>query len=112
MHVRSRTIRSIGLTALLAAGIAGCSGHASIPGSAHNVTGGVGKLAYTAEGNGNVYLLDADKNKKVFEGHVRRGDQVVVEPTRDRIVVAGDQADHQPALNPNHRYQIYFDRAE
>ena len=111
MRIQSR-FAVVGISSLLALPLAGCGGRSSIPGNAREVTGGSGKLAYTAEDNGNVYLLDADGDKKVFEGHVRRGDQVVVEPGQDRIVVAGDNADHTPALKADHRYRIYFDRAQ
>ena len=86
----------------------GCMNRSSIPSDARDVTSGSGKLSYTAEDSGNVFVLDSDKDKKVFEGHVRKGDQIVLDPSQDRIVVAGENADHNESLKSDHRYRIYF----
>ena len=87
--------------------IYGC-GRASIPAGAQEVRSGSGDLSYTATQSGNVYVLDRDANAKVFEGQMKNGDQLVLQPGQDRIVLGGNNADHTPALNPNHRYAIYF----
>ena len=88
--------------------MAGCQGRATIPPSATLEQGGRGGLSYTADRTGNVYILDADKNEKVFEGHMNHGDQIVVDPGRDRIVLAGNNAPHDIGLKPDHKYEIYF----
>ena len=87
---------------------AGCQGRSSIPSDAALENSGSGRVSYTANSAGNVYVLDTDKNEKVFEGHVNNGDQVVVEPDQDRIVVGGMNADHKVGLKADHRYAIYF----
>lgn len=92
---------------MIAAGV-GCNGRASIPSDAAMENSGSGRVSYTANQAGNIYVLDTDDNKKVFQGHVNNGDQVVVEPDQDRIVVGGTNADHTPSLRANHRYAIYF----
>jgi hypothetical protein len=107
MSLRVSVVRWCVGSALAVAAV-GCAGRSSIPSDAKDVTSGSGKIAYTADDSGNVYVLDADGNKKVFEGHVRKGDQIVVDPSQDRIVVAGDNADHNVALKSDHRYRIYF----
>lgn len=94
--------------ALLAGGGFGCQGRASIPSDAQLENSGSGKVSYTATQSGNVYVLDSDTNKKVFEGKANNGDQIVVEPDRDKIVIGGTDAPHDIALKPDHRYQIFF----
>ena len=96
------------LAGLLIAFAVGCQGRSSIPADAQLENSGTGKVSFTAAGAGDVYVLDATSNTKVFQGHVNNGDQSVVEPDQDRIVVGGNNADHNPALNPNHRYEIFF----
>lgn len=86
----------------------GCQGRAAIPSGAHMEQSGAGALSYTAHESGNVYVLDADKDKKVFEGHMNNGDQIVVKPDQDQIVLAGSNAEHSVGLNPQHHYEIYF----
>ena len=88
--------------------VVGCQGRASIPAGATEVQSGTGRVSYTAKQTGNVYVLDHDENKKVFEGQLKRDDQIIVEPDQDKIVVAGENADHNEALTNGHRYGIYF----
>ena len=66
-------------------------------------------MSFTAHEPGNVFILDKDKNQKVFEGRVNTGDQVVLKPDVDQIVVAGNTANHSVPLKPDHHYGIYFD---
>ena len=104
----SKHLTAFGLFALLAALAAGCQGRASIPGGAHLEQTGAGGLSYSAHQAGNAYVLDADDNTKVFEGHMNNGDQLVVNPNQDKIVLAGNNAEHSVSLKPDHRYSIYF----
>lgn len=91
-------------------GAVGCQGRASLPANTEQVRTGSGRLSYTATDTGNVYVLDEDQNKKVFEGQMKAGDQIVVEPDQDRIVLAGNDAPHNTALTANHRYSINFQK--
>jgi hypothetical protein len=98
------------LTGGLAAIAFGCEGRATtVPQNAHLEQEGVSGLSYTAREPGDVFVLDKTKDKKVFEGKVNTGDQVVVRPDRDQIVVAGNEAHHSDTLHSDHQYQIYFD---
>ena len=92
--------------------LAGCQGRAAIPSQAHLETSGAGGLSYTASRAGDVYVLDTDRNAKVFEGHMNNGDQLVVDPSQDRIVLGGNNAEHATTLKPDHRYGIYFTPAQ
>lgn len=104
----SMHLATFGLFGFLAALAVGCQGRASIPAGAHLEQSGAGGLSYTARQAGNAYVLDADDNTKVFEGHMNNGDQLVVNPNQDRIVLGGNNADHSVSLKPDHRYSIYF----
>jgi hypothetical protein len=96
------------LAGMLSATAFGCEGKTTIPDSAHKEVQGSSGLSYTAHEPGNVYVLDKTKDKKVFEGKVNTGDQVVVRPERDQIVVGGTDARHTE-LHGDHQYQIFFD---
>lgn len=100
---------SLALAGLLLVATIGCQGRSSIPSSSHLVQSGRNGLSYTATEPGNVYVLDADNNKKVFEGHMNQGDQIIVKPSVDQIVLAGNNANHSEALKPDHNYEIHFD---
>src|SRR6185437_94706 len=91
MRIERLTIRRI-FAGLLFAAAVGCQGRATIPSDAHLEQEGAGSLTYTAHEPGNVYVLDKDKSEKVFEGRVNTGDQIVVKPDKDQIVVAGNAA--------------------
>lgn len=103
---------TFGLMGLLAAIAVGCQGRAAIPSGAHLEQSGSGGLSFTAHQAGDAYVLDTDKNTKVFEGHMNNGDQLVVNPDQDRIVLAGNNAEHNVSLKPGHRYEIYFTPAQ
>ncbi|HSZ54159.1 MAG TPA: hypothetical protein VK797_00750 [Tepidisphaeraceae bacterium] len=104
-----RLITSTLAGVLLLIATAGCQGRGSIPSGARLEQTGTSGLSYTAHDSGNVYLLDATDNKKVFEGHMNIGDQIIIKPSVDLIVLAGNQANHSQTLQPDHQYQIYFD---
>jgi len=97
------------LAALLVGTGIGCQGRATIPSGAHLEQEGAGGLSYTAHEPGNVFVLDKDKDQKVFEGRVNTGDQVVVKPEQDQIMVAGNAANHSMPLRSGRHYAIYFD---
>ncbi|HSU66303.1 MAG TPA: hypothetical protein VLJ39_05510 [Tepidisphaeraceae bacterium] len=87
----------------------GCQGRSTIPSDAAMVNSGSGgPISYTADRDGDAYVLDSNSNEKVFEGQMHRGDQLVVEPGRDRIVLGGNSADHKVSLRGDHNYKIYF----
>ena len=103
----SRRIGSF-IVALSAGLIVGCQGRAAIPSDAMLEQSGRGGLSYTASRAGNVFVLDTDADEKVFEGHVNNGDQLVVNPGDDRVVLAGNIAPHSIGLKNSHNYEIFF----
>lgn len=108
----TKSFATFGLLGLLAALAIGCQGRATIPAGAHLEQSGAGGLSYTAHQSGDAYVLDADKNTKVFEGHMNNGDQLVLKPDQDQIILAGNNAEHSVSLKPDHRYEIYFTPAQ
>src|SRR5579859_7717576 len=108
MRIARHLVRST-LAGVLAATAFGCEGRATVPQNAHLEQEGTGGLSYTAHEPGNLYILDKTENKKVFEGKVNTGDQVVVRPDRDQIMLAGTDAHHGETLHSDHQYQVYFD---
>jgi hypothetical protein len=97
------------LVALLVGIAGGCQGRATIPSGAHLEQDGAGGMSFTAHEPGNVYVLDKDKDQKVFEGRVNTGDQLVVKPEQDQIMLAGNPANHSMPLKSGRHYAIYFD---
>lgn len=65
-----------------------------------------GRLAYTARDSGTVALYDATARTVVWDGNVRDGDRVTVNPDKNRIEINGkEQADID--LKSNHRFELY-----
>ena len=65
-----------------------------------------GRMSYTARDSGTVALYDATARTVVWDGHVRDGDHVTVNPDRNRIEINGkEQADID--LKSNHRFELY-----
>jgi len=105
----ARSIVGFVLVALLVGFAGGCQGRATIPSGAHLEQEGAGGMSFTAHEPGNVYILDKDKDQKVFEGRVNTGDQVIVRPEQDQIMLAGNSANHSMPLKSGRHYAIYFD---
>lgn len=83
------------------------------PGGGYNsrviITEGTGRLTWNADQNGDVYVYNARENRLVFNGPIRRGDQIVVEPGNDRILM-NDRVVYQHNLEKDDRHQIAFER--
>jgi hypothetical protein len=90
----------------------GCEGPATIPPTGTLEMSGVGNLNYIAESAGDVYILDTHESRKVFAGHMNKGDQILLNPSQDQVMLAGTSAKHAIALKTDHNYQIYFTAAE
>jgi hypothetical protein len=105
----ARQLTFVAFAGLVIALVIGCQGRSTIPAGANlERSGQGGPISYTADRTGDAYVLDSTKNEKVFEGQMHNGDQLVVEPGRDRIILAGNEAEHKIGLKPDHAYQIYF----
>ena len=99
------------VAALAAAGVAGCSGSgkAAIEPGADEVESGRGVLDYEAQRDGEVFVYDAGTDKMIFRGEVEDGEEVRVDPERNRITVGGRTVSEQPLIR-DHKYRIFFKR--
>lgn len=67
---------------------------------------GKDRLAYTAEQDGNIWVTDADRKELVTTAAVLRGDQVIIDPKDNRVMVNGRTIyDHNL---PNNDHRIFF----
>jgi hypothetical protein len=78
-----------------------------IPQLADMVVEGHGKLKWTADMDGSIYVYDNDKKTIRYEGDVRRGEEVVVQPESDRIYVGGHVV-YQENLEKHDWHRVYF----
>ena len=68
-----------------------------------------GRLDYAVRDDGRVYLADYSARTVIWDGSVRRGDRIYVNPDKNRIELNGKkQADID--LKSNHRFVLFFDR--
>ena len=68
---------------------------------------GTATLMFTPVTDGRVYIYDRTAEKVLYEGVVRRGEQVQVDSKENRILVAGRVASDRD-LKPGHDKEIYF----
>ena len=69
------------------------------------------EFSYEFKDDGRVYIYDREDDKLVYEGNVRDGERLVIDPQEDKLTVDGDPVgDRDLNLRAAHEYQIYFDR--
>jgi hypothetical protein len=79
-----------------------------VPRDARVVDEGRGStLSYSARGDGEVYLTDASASAVIWDGKVRDGDRINVDPGRNRIEINGREQTNID-LKSNDRFQLYF----
>jgi len=78
-----------------------------IPQGADVVREGHGKLKWTADLDGTIFVYDSDKKEIRYEGPVRHGEEVVVHPEEDRIYVATRPV-YEQNMEKKDWHKIYF----
>jgi len=78
-----------------------------IPQGADMVAEGNEKVKWTADMDGTVFVFDRDKNNIRYTGPVRRGDDVIIQPDRDKIYI-GERNVYQGNLEKHSWHKIYF----
>jgi hypothetical protein len=78
-----------------------------IPQGADMVAEGNEKVKWTADMDGTVFVFDRDKNNIRYTGPVRRGDDIILQPDRDKIYIGGRNV-HQGNLEKHSWHKIYF----
>ncbi|MGB7160324.1 MAG: hypothetical protein WBD40_19810 [Tepidisphaeraceae bacterium] len=120
--VRRRARRAGSVTCLLigAALFIGCGAsrggkddeaflRAGLPPTAQVVQEGTGRLMYTPDENGRVYLYDATSDRLIGRFRVRRGQRLAFDPATGRATIAGDEV-RIGETTKDATYQIYFVR--
>jgi hypothetical protein len=68
-----------------------------------------GRLDFSVPDDGRAYLADDSAHTVIWDGRVRRGDRIYINPDKNRIELNGKkQADLD--LKSNHRFVLFFDR--
>ena len=68
---------------------------------------GTGKLKWEADLDGAIYVYDRDQDSIRYTGPVRRGDEIIVQPNDDKVMVAG-RIVSQEDLRRDDYHQLYF----
>lgn len=71
---------------------------------------GRGDLSYEAPRDGRVWVVDRTRGEIVYRGDVRRSERVRVSPREDYISLSTERKRGSSGLNPNHDYEIYYQR--
>ncbi len=80
-----------------------------IPRSSDLVREGTGKLKWTADLDGTVYVYDVGADHIDYVTSVRRGQELVVHPDEDQVYIDGKVVFHEN-LRRDARHQVYFAR--
>jgi len=79
---------------------------AAVPTAATLAGEGASRVAYTASGDGTVWVVDVQQNSVIYTGRVIHGDEVVIDPDHSNLTINGTKSDAQ-ILNNSDRC-IYF----
>jgi hypothetical protein len=78
-----------------------------IPQMADVVVEGNDKIKWTADMDGTIFVYDRDKSTVRYTGPVRRGEEIIVQPDRDKVYV-GDHVVYNENLEKHSWHRIYF----
>lgn len=78
-----------------------------IPRGTEVVLRGTGRQTYKLTHDGDIWISDRNKDTVVFYKRLFKGDEVIIDPNRDRIYVNGDTVSRE-SLKDNHTYAIHF----
>ncbi len=98
--------------ALIAVWAAGCTTEPGVPASAKLVRNGEGEISYVADDDGMVYVKDQMSGTVIASLRVLRDRHISIAVTANEIKVDRVVVPHKLALDPEHSYEVYFDRAQ
>jgi len=78
-----------------------------LPRSAEVIREGGGKLKWTADLDGTVYVYDGDDDAIRYTGPIKRGQEVVVSPKDDAVSIGGEIV-YRENLRKDAYHQVYF----
>lgn len=114
--IRLACVGTVSLTVL--GGPVGCANHdrrAEIPSGAQIVAEGSNRISYTAPRDGMIWIFNQGNSNMEYAGRVRRGDEMVLDPSRDAILLNGVNVNDKPLTSLDQKrifFQPSFDSAE
>jgi hypothetical protein len=104
-HIAAPAVLGLGL----AFGAVGCADrYRDVPSDAVILREGKHALSATANHTGTIYVYDDSAHKMVYSGPVKKGDDIKIDPTADRILVNGRTVSQQE-LDNAHKFKIFMD---
>ena len=93
--------------------VGGCAHerHEDIPLTASEIDEGKETVVFSAVDDGRVYVYDATSNEMLYNGELRRGQQLRVDAKDNKILVDGQTAVERDLVN-DHRFKVFFDKDE
>jgi len=82
--------------------------HMAIPATAMMTTEGEGRLAFTTDGAGTLYVEDTRDNRLVYSGEVDGVRQIIVDPAHNEVRVDGILVQDKTLIR-GHNHKIYFE---
>ena len=104
-HIAAPGVLGLGL----ALGLVSCAERShDIPEDAVILREGKHSLSATAIRAGTVYVYDDSAHKLLYSGSVARDDNVMIDPTADRITINGKTV-AQSEIDNDHKFKIFLD---
>jgi hypothetical protein len=82
----------------------------SVPASADLVGEGRDRIEYTAAGDGDVWIVNADRNEMVYAGRVLSGERVTIDPRKDQLEIGARSNLIDRGKLPDDNYRVFFMR--
>jgi hypothetical protein len=83
---------------------------AGVPRSARLRARGTGPLTFRAADDGRVWVVETRNDRLVYEDRVRRGDEVRVDPDRDRVELNGRTVEDRDMISDSGHHVFFEDR--
>jgi hypothetical protein len=101
------------LSLSLLIGVSGCmhDRHEEIPSTAMMAAEGDERLAFTAQEEGKVFVYDVNADRMIYSGNLKDGDEVVLDPEHNTLMVDGRTA-LEDGIRRGNRHQIFFNQAK
>jgi hypothetical protein len=83
----------------------------TVPMSASLVGEGRDRVEYTAPADGDVWIVNADRNELAYSGRVMYGERVMIDPKQDQLAIGSRSGLVDRANLPDDNYRIFYMRS-